>query len=98
MRKIKSLLLITVAVALSLVFSACSKKQIVFKTKYLCEQQEIYPKPAAEFRVKKDDVGVAKAFIKANNYTYNSYKQQVQAHNIACKELKNKTKGKNNDN
>lgn len=89
MQKIKSLLIV---VALVCSFSACTKKQVILKTTYFCEEQEVYSKPTAKIGVMKKDIGVAKAFIKANNYAHKSYKEQVQEHNKACKKLKEKNK------
>lgn len=77
-------------VLLCLSFNSCASKDVIFKTKYVCEYQEVYTKPKAFFRVKNEDVGVAKAFIKANNKAFENYKKQVQAHNKACKDIQKK--------
>ncbi len=91
MQKIKNLLILVLLICS---FSACVKKQVVFKTKYLCEKQEIYEKPKAQIRVLKEDEGVAKAFIKANDTTIKNYEKQVLEHNEACKKIKDLKNGK----
>lgn len=78
------------AILLSLLFSftfwGCAEKQIVFKDKPVCiDQQKVERVQLVQMRVYKDDVDVAVAYKSAIDSNINFYEKQIDRNNEFCK-------------
>lgn len=81
---------IVLLITLLFLFSGCSEKQIVFQDKYVCIEQTKIERPAAEIRVHKNDMEVAKSFKDSLDSSFEFYESQIDRNNKFCSEVKDK--------
>ncbi len=82
---------ILVSLLFSFAFVGCSQKeQIVFKDKWVCnEQEKLDKKEPVQIRVHNDDLIVAKEYKEDIDKSLQFYEKQVDRNNTFCKEVSN---------
>ena len=83
--KLKKLLIITITIFLSFLFSGCSQK-VVIQKEFICyELQDVIISDDVQIRVYKDDLDLFEARNEELKSAISFYKMQNEKYNLKCK-------------
>ena len=83
--KLKKLLILTITIFLSLLFSGCSQK-VVIQKEFICyELQDVELNDDIQIRVHKDDLALFEARNNELKSAISFYKMQNEKYNLECK-------------
>jgi len=76
---------ISMMILLAFLFSGCYEK-VVFQDKLICTEQLLIPRVAADIRIHKDDLYVARSYKESLDSAFHFYEEQVIENNKLCGE------------
>ena len=83
--KLKKLLILTITIFLSFLFSGCSQK-VVIQKEFICyELQDVIISDDIQIRVHKDDLALFEARNNELKSAISFYKMQNEKYNLECK-------------
>ena len=83
--KLKKLLILTITIFLSFLFSGCASKVVIQKELLCYELQDVTISDDVQIRVHKDDLDLFKARNEELKSAISFYKMQNEKYNLECK-------------
>ena len=85
--KLKKLLILTITIFLSFLFSGCTSKVVIQKELLCYELQDVTISDDVQIRVYKDDLSLFEARNEELKSAISFYKMQNEKYNLECKNL-----------